>query len=237
MQYRSVKGYTGWAQLGVLLALLGVGFILSAIVTSLVATGLMGIPYEKVTTDLIPAMRKAENVQYGRLIQVVGSLLLLLLPAFMYLLVCHGKKVIWLGFNKYVTVPQLVIGFFLILLTGFFADTLHQFSKFLLEYVPVLNAKAIIAEKAYNDQVASLSQLKSSTDFLIAVLMMALLPAIFEEALFRGAMQNLFCRWWKKPLLAIIVTSVVFQPDTRFLVPFSKQDGAGFCAGMDVLQE
>jgi uncharacterized protein len=211
MQYRSVKGYTGWAQLGVLLALLGVGFILSAIVTSLVATGLMGIPYEKVTTDLIPAMRKAENVQYGRLIQVVGSLLLLLLPAFMYLLVCHGKKVIWLGFNKYVTVPQLVIGFFLILLTGFFADTLHQFSKFLLEYVPVLNAKAIIAEKAYNDQVASLSQLKSSTDFLIAVLMMALLPAIFEEALFRGAMQNLFCRWWKKPLLAIIVTSVVFS--------------------------
>jgi uncharacterized protein len=231
MQYRSVKGFTGWAQFGVLLALLGAGFILSAIVTSIVATSLMGIPYEKVGTDLIPAISKPQNLQYGRLIQMAGSLLLMMVPAFVYLLVCHGKKVIWLGFNKYVSVPQVAIGFFVILLTGFFADTLHQFSKFLLEYVPVLNAKAMVAEKAYNDQVAGLSNLKSSADFLVAVFMMALLPAIFEEALFRGAMQNLFCRWWKKPLLAIVVTSVIFSLIHASWYLFLSRLALGFVLG------
>jgi uncharacterized protein len=211
MQYRSVKGFTGWAQLGVLSALLGVGFILSGIVQAVIATTMMGLPYEKLAAELLPAMNKPENVQYGRLMQVLGSFLIMMMPPLVYLVVCHGRKVIWLGFNRYITVQQVATGFFIILFTGFFADTLHQFSKFLLEYVPVLNAKAIAAEKLYNDQVASISNLKSPADFMIAVIIMALLPAIFEEALFRGTMQNLFCRWWKKPLLAIIVTSVFFS--------------------------
>ncbi len=231
MQYRSVKGFTGWAQFGVLLALLGAGYILAGIVTVLVATGLMGIPYEKINLELVTAIGKPQNLMYGRLIQVSGSLLLMLVPAIVYLLVCHGKKVIWLGFNKYVTVPQVVIGFFVILLTGFFADTLHQLSKFLLEYVPVLNAKAMAAEKAYNDQVVGLSNLKSSGDFLAAIIIMALLPAIFEEALFRGAMQNLFCRWWKKPLLAIIVTSVIFSLIHASLYLFLSRLALGFVLG------
>jgi uncharacterized protein len=231
MQYRSVKGFTGWAQLGVLSALLGAGFILSGIVTALVATGLMGVPYEKMSTDLVTAIGKPENVQYGRLIQVCGSFLIMMMPALVYLVVCHGRKGIWLGFNKYVTVQQVAAGFFIILLTGFFADTLQQFSKALLEYVPVLNAKAIAAEKAYNAQVAGISNLKSSGDFIMAVIIMALLPAIFEEALFRGTMQNLFCRWWKKPVLAIIVTSVIFSLIHASYYLFLSRLALGFVLG------
>jgi hypothetical protein len=61
--------------------------------------------------------------------------------------------------------------------------------------------------------------------------MMALLPAVFEEALFRGAMQNLFCRWWKKPLFAIIVTSVVFSLIHASWYLFLSRLALGFVLG------
>ena len=40
---------------------------------------------------------------------------------------------------------------------------------------------------------------------------MALGPAIFEETFFRGGMQNLLQQWTRKPILAIIITSLIFS--------------------------
>ena len=39
------------------------------------------------------------------------------------------------------------------------------------------------------------------SDYLIAMIMVAFLPALFEETLFRGGLQNLLSRWFKKPIL------------------------------------
>ena len=41
--------------------------------------------------------------------------------------------------------------------------------------------------------------------------MLAILPAVFEETLFRGGMQNLLSDGRSMPVLAIIVTSIVFS--------------------------
>ena len=46
---------------------------------------------------------------------------------------------------------------------------------------------------------------------VLILVVMAFFPALFEEIFFRGAMQELLERWWKKPLLAVIFTSIVFS--------------------------
>jgi hypothetical protein len=38
-----------------------------------------------------------------------------------------------------------------------------------------------------------------------------LLPAVFEEVIFRGALQNLLSRWMKTPVWAIVITSIIFS--------------------------
>jgi membrane protease YdiL (CAAX protease family) len=66
-------------------------------------------------------------------------------------------------------------------------------------------------EKSYNDQVAGIIGLNSVGDYLFSLVVMAFLPALCEEALFRGVFQNFLSRATNKPWVAIIVVSLIFS--------------------------
>ena len=87
-------------------------------------------------------------------------------------------------------------------------------------------------ETAYSDQVTALSNLKSWPEFLMALVIMAFFPALFEEVFFRGALQNLLVRWWKAPLLGIIVTSILFSLIHMSLYLFLSRVILGFVLGL-----
>ncbi len=211
MEYRSIKGFTGWAQLGVLLAFTGAGIILAGLAQGLIYTMGMHVPVKDMGTGVLKAITLPENANWARLGQLAGTFCLLFLPCVFYLLVCHGKNKFWLGFSKYMNVPQVVIGFFLIVLANTLAKPLEQLSKWIIAWSPSLNAKAVAAENLYAEQVSAMSNLTSGGELAVGIIMMAFLPAVFEELFFRGTLQQLFTRWWKRPLLAILVTSLVFS--------------------------
>jgi uncharacterized protein len=209
MNYRSVKGFKAWPQMGVLLALLGIGIVLSGLLQSVVAAQAMGVPYDN-AGGAVEAMLKPENRTYTRLLSFLNSFCMAGMPALFYLLVCHGSNPLWLGFSKHVNTAQLLTGYLVVLFVTLFAGTLKQWSMDLIEYVPVLKAKAQAAEKLYSDMMLTVTNLKSPGQYALAVVMVCLLPAIFEEAFFRGTVQNLFTRWWKRPVAAILASSLLF---------------------------
>jgi membrane protease YdiL (CAAX protease family) len=43
------------------------------------------------------------------------------------------------------------------------------------------------------------------------MIIIGLLPAIFEEVCFRGGIQNILMRWFKGPWIAIILTAIIFS--------------------------
>ena len=53
--------------------------------------------------------------------------------------------------------------------------------------------------------------MRSPAEFIFSLLVMALFPALFEETLFRGGLQQILVAWFKKPLLAITITSIIFS--------------------------
>ena len=234
MNYRSVKGFTGWGQVGILLAFLGAGVILAGVVQLIIGMMLIpsGLPPDKMVEALTKAMMQPENVGYTRLIQVLGTLFLLFLPAVFYMLVCHGKNKFWLGFNNHINAKQIVLGFFLIFLANIIANPLADLSKALLTNFPALNALGMRMETAYEEQVMALSNLKSWGEFLMAIVIMAFFPALFEEIFFRGAVQNLLERWWKMPLLAILVTSLLFSLIHMSVFLFLSRAVLGFVLGL-----
>jgi membrane protease YdiL (CAAX protease family) len=61
---------------------------------------------------------------------------------------------------------------------------------------------------------------------------MAFFPALFEELFFRGVMQNLFIKWWKKPMLAIIITSIIFSLIHMSIYLFLSRIVLGFVLGL-----
>ena len=234
MQYRSIKGFTGWGQLGFLFIFLGAGFLLAAGAQFLIGLQLMppGVPLDKMGNEMLKAMMKPENVGYTRLSQVLGTFFLLFLPAILYLIVCHGKNIFWLGFNKHINFWQIMLGFFLIFLANVIASPLADFSKMIISHFPHWNVVAQRMEETYTEQVVALSNLKSWSEFFIAIVIMAFFPALFEEIFFRGAVQNLLERWWKMPLLAILVTSIFFSLIHMSLYLFLSRALLGFVLGL-----
>lgn len=233
MQYRSVRGFTGWGQVGMLLVFFGLGFILAAGVQLLIGLQLVpaGLPPAKMGQEILTAMMKPENTFYARLSQVLGTFCLLFIPSVFYLFVCHGWNIFWLGFNKYINLWQILIGFFLIFFANIIAGPLEDISKSLLVHFPNLDKLAHSLEADYSEQVAALSNLRSWSEFAISLLIMAFFPALFEEVFFRGVLQNLFERWWKRPLLAVIFTSFLFSIIHMSVYLFLSRAVLGFVLG------
>ena len=234
MQYRSVKGISGWGQLGILVAFLGLGFILAGVVQFIIVMPLMpsNIPAGKMGDEMMKVLMRPENVTSARLAQVLGTFFLLFVPAALYLIVCHGRNKFWLGFNKHINGWQIIIGFCIIFLANIIAVPLAEYSHKWLAHLPDLNAAAQRMENSYSEQVAALSNLKSWPEFLMALVIMAFFPAMFEEIFFRGAVQNLLVRWWKMPLIAIIFTSLLFSLIHMSIFLFLSRAVLGFVLGL-----
>jgi len=234
MEYRSVKGLTGAAQLGILLIFLGGGFLLAGAVQILIGMQLIpsGLPVDKMAEAILKAMMDPANITYARLSQVLGTFCLLFIPALFFLIVCHGKNFFWLGFNKHINAKQVLLGFFLIFLANIIAQPLADLSKMVISNFPNLTATAKQMENTYTEQVMALSNLKSWGEFFMAIVIMAFFPALFEEIFFRGAVQNLLERWWKMPLLAVLVTSLLFSFIHMSIYLFLSRAVLGFVLGL-----
>ena len=213
MEYKSTRGYSGWAQLAILLVFLGIGAIFAGLIQLYIGNKALGtntIAISDKGAAMVKALMKPENLNYAQAAQVFGVFFLLFFPSIAYILICH-KNLFWAGFSKYFNYLQILIAFLIISAASFFAGPFADISKTALAHYPHLDALAKVAETNYNNAIASMTGLHTSTQFIMGIFLIAFLPGLFEEFFFRGVLQNLFMRWWKKPALAIIITSILFS--------------------------
>ena len=234
MQYKSVKGFTPLGQLSILFVFLALGFILAAGVQLIISVQML--PANVSTTDMGDAMLKAmldpKNVGLARLAQVLGTFFLLFVPAVLYSLVTNGTNKFWLGFNKQINIYQVIIGFFIIFAASVVAAPVGDFTKNLVAHFPDIDRAAIQLEKAYTEQVMILSNLRSWPEFLMAIVIMAFFPALFEEVFFRAGLQQILIRWMGTPIFAIMITSLVFSIIHMSIYLFFSRAILGFVLGM-----
>lgn len=233
MEYKSVKGFTGWAQFGFLFAFIGFGFIVGGGIQYLLTMQIL--PAGASITDSKAAMKAMfapENINTARAIQVLGTFGLMFIPAILWSIVSNGTNMFWLGFNKYVNGFQILLGFMIIFAASFVAAPLADLSKSLVAHFPALNATAKQMEATYNEQALALSNLKNLNEYIVGLFIMAFFPALFEEIFFRGMLQNFFTKWWGKPILAITVTSLVFSLIHMSIFLFASRFALGFVLGL-----
>ena len=200
------KGISGWGQLGMLIGFTGVGFVVGGIVSvviwmAMTHTGVMSMPTE---------MLKPQNYNALLAVQVVTTIVAFFLPALVYAKLCYQKGWTFLGFTGEINAQQLAAVCLLAFCTLPLIAGLSELNK----AIPLphnLRLKFDAAEKSYSEQVSQIAQVKTWGQYFVSLLIIAVLPAIVEETLFRGALQNLLTRWTKLPWLAIIVTSILFS--------------------------
>ena len=234
MSYKTVKGFSGAAQFGILLIFLGLGFVLAGIAQF--AIGMQMVPAGTPMADLPPALLKSmmnpENVNTVRVLQVVSTFFLMFLPAVFTSLITNGSKRIWLGFNPYLHIKQVGLGFLLIYAANVFAGPMATLSKEIVAGMPSIKVMADSMEKTYNEQVLLLSNLNGWGDYFLSIIIIAFFPAVFEEVFFRGALQNTLTKWWGKPILAITVSALLFSLIHLSIYLFISRFVLGFVLGL-----
>ncbi len=233
MEFRSVKGFTGLGQIGILVAFMAAGIMIAGAVQFFIAN--LILPAGASITDadaIMKAMMAPQNVNIARINQILSSFALLGMPALAYNFICNGKSMQWLGFSKHISATQILLGFVIMLITAIAAGPLEGITKAILAHFPTIEAAAKKMEELYKVQTDALSNLKSFPEYIFALFVMAFFPAIFEEIFFRGAMQNIFVRWLKNPWVAILITSIIFSLIHSSIYLFLSRLALGYALGL-----
>ncbi len=219
------------SQLAILLGLIGVGAIIGSLIAAGMWQAMTGGSIFNMEKDMLnPAFTNA-----ARWIQLVAAAFMFLVPAFVFAIIVNRKLLQHLGFSTVISLHQLL----LIVVLAFAAMALSGALGTLNEMIPISakwEVKFKKAEEMYNQQVLVMAKMNNWKDYIFALVVIALAPAIFEEVLFRGALQKLFINWFgnttTKAILAIAVTSIIFSAVHFSFYGFLARAGLGMVLGL-----
>jgi uncharacterized protein len=200
------KGISYTAGFFMLIAFAVAGLFLASAISIPVWQQMTGLGFEKMNEN-------SSNPAYAnalKLLQVIMAVTGFFIPAIVTAIILHRRPVQLLGFSGRIKAQQaglvvLIMGVSLIVSTS-----LSYFNN----HIPLPEVWRIRFEKMeeeYNRQVEAIVQLKNSTDYIIALLIMAFLPALCEETLFRGGLQNFLSRGIQRPWISIVLVSILFS--------------------------
>ncbi|MFT3681887.1 MAG: CPBP family intramembrane metalloprotease [Ferruginibacter sp.] len=233
MAHYATSRYSYLGQFGILAAVGGAGLIIGAIASFIPLIGKIDFFSMKGgnTADLMNKLLVPENANALRWSQFLSTLFLFFAPPVVYAWICHKKPWLHLGFEP-VKIDLKQVGIVILIMMACLplVSAMQELTE-LYPWSKAMMAKFKEAEDAYSKQVMVMARMNDFTDYLIAVVIVALLPAVFEEVLFRGAIQNLLSRWFKLPVLAVIVTSIIFSAIHGSYLGFLSRFVLGFALG------
>jgi membrane protease YdiL (CAAX protease family) len=193
-------------QIGLLLFAFGIGIILSFFTLLPLASLLLHAPQKEIQALLL----RPENAGVNRLLQGLGGVVSLGIPALVFARLVQRRPQEYLGFSRYASGKQV----FLVIMIIFSAILVGGALAEINEHIPVskaLTLKFKALEDDYAKQIVAIAGMKNISEYLVSLFVLAFLPALTEELLFRGCMQQVVIGLTKRPLIGILITSIVFS--------------------------
>src|SRR5665811_130125 len=194
------------SQLAIFLGLTGAGVFIGSLASIAVWMMMTNRSVFTIETDML-------NAQYYyaiMMMQVISTFFIFFVPVHFFALICYRKPFTYLGFNFRFNYKQVLLLIGILILTLPLSGALSTLNK-ILPISEYWAAKFKAMELAREAQEAALININSFSRFIISMIVIAFLPALFEETFFRAGFQNLFTRWFKGPWVAIIFTAVIFS--------------------------
>lgn len=144
---------------------------------------------------------------FARIVNMISHFFAFTIPALTVAVLLFRSR--WLAFlklEKYPPIYNLVLGIFFILVSF----PLAQFTYWLNKQIP-LPDWVVQMETAAEGMIKSLLVMQSPAELFLNLVVMAVLPALGEELVFRGIVQQQFEKITKNGHLAIWITAIVFS--------------------------
>ncbi|HUZ59596.1 MAG TPA: type II CAAX endopeptidase family protein [Hanamia sp.] len=203
---RNSRNFSYSSQLGILLGLIGGGLIIGTLISAVMWIVMTGRPLLSMANDIT-------NLKYYialMWIQAVSTFFMFFLPVYFTALICYRNPAKFIGFNFRINFKQLIIVLAILVLTFPLSGALAELTK-MIPITKGMEVKFKAMETSREAQEAVLININSFSRYILSMIIIGLLPAIFEEVCFRGGLQNILTRWFKGPWIAIIVTSIIFS--------------------------
>ncbi len=174
------------------------------------------------------------NPQYAngaRVMQAVSVFFMFFLPAFIIARLMSRRPFQWLGYREGFNGKQLLT---VILILAACIPLVGALGA-LNQAIPLSHGLETIVKKmedSYTRQAEALATMRSTSEFIFSLFVMALLPAVFEETFFRGGVQQLLAAWFRQPIAAIVVTSIIFSALHISWYGFLPRLALGFVLGL-----
>ena len=201
------KGISYTAGFFMLIAFAIAGMIAANQINQLIWEAMTGKKFDVVINKAV----QLSDSDAMNVMQAVAALLGFLIPTIITASMLIRRPFQLMGLSSGAKINQTGVSILIIL-------TAMAISVFALAYlnrqIPLPTDWKITAdqwEADYNRQAQAILNLKDGKDYFIALIVMGFLPALCEEALFRGGLQNFLTRSTGMPWLSIIVVSVIFS--------------------------
>ncbi|MBI2730422.1 MAG: CPBP family intramembrane metalloprotease [Sphingobacteriales bacterium] len=192
------------SQLGILIGLVGAGLLFGGILSVVLLFSQLGMAKATDVTQLF----KPENVNLLRWLQIISTLFMFFVPTIVFARIVSKKPFPYLGYNKWIKAEQVVLVVLIMIACLPVVGALGELTQ-KIPLSPGLAKKFKDAEDNYEKQVETLMAMKNSADYIWSMLIVAILPAVFEETLFRGGLQNMLLRWKNSSPLYVIALGVI----------------------------
>lgn len=145
-----------------------------------------------------------------KIMQAVSAIITFFIPTLAVAALLSHKPAALLGFSPKVRLDQVGLVLLIVVASLVVSTSLSYFNN----NIPIPEEWRIKFdnwENEYNRQVEAIVSLKNQRDYILALVVMAFLPALCEETLFRGGLQNFLSRGTRMPWFAIVVVSILFS--------------------------
>lgn len=164
-------------------------------------------------TSMNPALLSATELQMMKLVQILSSIFIFIVPALVFSWLKTGNRYAYSRLLTSINPISVALASFALLAAMPLVNWTVELNQSMSLPAAFSGLEATL--KAMEEQTAEMINaflsMNGSLDLLINMLMMAVLPAVGEELLFRGSLQRLLREWTRKPHLAIWLSAFIFS--------------------------
>ncbi|HEY8388563.1 MAG TPA: CPBP family intramembrane glutamic endopeptidase [Parasegetibacter sp.] len=143
-----------------------------------------------------------------KLMQLLNTFIAFILPAFIFNYLSDEAPFQYAGFRRNTNLVFIGLTLVILLASLPLVGTLGNWNEQI--HFGSFQESLKRMEATYEKAMEMMLQMNSTGELIVNFLLLAVLPGFAEEYFFRGTLQQVLMRWWKKPAIAILVTSLLF---------------------------
>lgn len=163
--------------------------------------------------QVLQRINNAEVVPVIRLFQAIQTIGMFLVPGIVWVILYKSPWQKGLRLKKSISIEAITGSLLLIIVAFPMINALAEFNEMmnLPEWLNALEKNLRLTEERAMQFMEALLKTSSAGTMLINIFIIGVIPAVSEEVLFRGVLQNEIESVTSKPILAVIIAAFIFS--------------------------